>query len=51
MRAAHFIRDLVARRYFVVVHIAGKDNVADIFTKAQSRAIFLHLMALLMRPM
>ena len=50
MRAAHFIRDLVARRFFVVVHIAGKDNVADILTKAQSRAVFLHLMALLMRP-
>ena len=47
LRAAEFLRDLVARRFIALVHIAGKDNVADVLTKATARAVFLHLMALM----
>ena len=36
MRATHYLRDLVARRFFVPRHIAGTSNPADVFTKALS---------------
>ena len=48
LRAAHFFRDLVARRVFVPKHIAGTENIADLCTKAVSRATFVHLMTRLM---
>ena len=34
-RAANFLRDLCARRVFVLKHIAGAVNIADILTKGQ----------------
>ena len=40
--------DLVARRVFVPKHIAGTENIADLCTKAVSRATFVHLMTRLM---
>ena len=48
LRAAHFFRALVARRVFVPKHIAGTENIADLCTKAVSRATFVHLMTRLM---
>jgi len=47
LRAAFFLRDLVARRFFTLCHIPGVDNVADLMTKAVSRPTFLHLIELL----
>ena len=49
-RAAHFLRDLVARRFFTLLHIPGADNVADLMTKPVSRPTFLHLSELLDDP-
>ena len=43
LRAANFLRDLVARRYFTVVKIAGEDNVADMLTKPVSVAVYRRL--------
>ena len=47
MRAAEFLRDLCMRRVFAVVWISGLDNVADLFTKGHSAAVFASYMALL----
>ena len=49
MRAAEFLRDLCLRRVFAVVWISGLDNVADLFTKGHSAAVFASYMALLDR--
>jgi hypothetical protein len=43
MRAAHFLRDLVARRFIVLSKIAGEDNVADLLTKPVSLPVFRKL--------
>ena len=48
MRAAEFLRALVARRQVVTVqHVAGAIMLADPLTKAQARPVFLELMRLL----
>lgn len=44
LRAANGLRDYVARDVFVLVHIAGSINLADILTKAQAVAVFNQLM-------
>jgi len=47
MRAAEFLRDLVAREVCSVQHVAGAVMLADLMTKAQARPVFLALMRLL----
>ena len=47
LRAANFLRDLVARRVFQPEHVAGTEMVADLATKPLPRAVFQHLMTLL----
>ena len=49
LRAAEGLRDYVARLVFVMVHIAGSANVADILTKPQAAAVFTELIALYCR--
>ena len=51
MRATHFLRDLVARRYFLPRHVPGKSNPADVMTKALSRALFVAVLHLLFSPL
>ena len=43
MRAAHFLRDLVARRFFEMVKVPGEDNVADLLTKPVQLPVFRRL--------
>ena len=43
LRAAHGLRHYVDTRVFSLQHVPGKDNVADIMTKAQAVAVFTHL--------
>ena len=50
LRAANFLRDLVARRVFKAQHIAGTMMVADLLTKPLPRQTFIHLLALLLQP-
>ena len=50
MRATHFLRDLVARRFFVPRHVAGTSNPADVFTKSLGRATFVAVLRLLREP-
>ena len=47
LRAAEFLRDLVARGVVSLSHVAGTVMVADILTKAVSRAIYHALMQLI----
>ena len=47
LRAAEFLRDLVARRVVTVKHVKGTVMLADILTKACARAIFVELLRLL----
>ena len=47
MRAAEFLRDLVAREVVVLEHVKGATMVADVLTKAQARVVFLELVRLL----
>ena len=47
LRAAEFLRDLVAREVLLLRHVAGRVMIADLLTKAVSRAIFVVLIALL----
>ena len=47
LRAAEFLRDLVARRVVRLEHVAGAVMIADILTKAQARPVFLELLRLL----
>lgn len=49
LRAAEFVRDLVHRQVVKMQWIAGKDNVADLCTKAVMLAIFRHLMSVMSR--
>ena len=47
MRAAEYLRDLVAREAIVVKHLPGSRMIADLLTKAVARALFCELLALL----
>lgn len=49
LRAAHFVRDLVVRQVIKMQWIPGKDNVADLCTKAVVLAVFRNLMSLMFR--
>ena len=48
MREAHYLRDLVARRVYSPEHVASEAMLADIFTKALGRALYVRLRDLLM---
>ena len=43
--AANGLRDYVARQVYVLVHLPGGVNMADILTKAQATSVFTTLMA------
>jgi hypothetical protein len=47
MRAAEFLRDLVAREVVTLEHVKGAVMVADLLTKAQARTVFVELLRLL----
>ena len=47
MRAAEFLRDLVAREVVRLVHLSGRVMIADILTKAVARPTFIELIKLL----
>ena len=47
LRAAEYLRDLVARGVVTLAHVKGTLMLADLLTKAQARPIFLELMRLL----
>ena len=47
LRAAEFLRDLVARNVIVLQHVPGTVMLADLLTKAVARAMFVELMRLL----
>ena len=47
LRAAEFLRDLVARNVVRMQHLPGKIMVADLLTKAVARALFASLMDLI----
>ena len=47
LRAATFLRDLVAREVLVLQHLPGTKMVADILTKAPSRIVFVELLRML----
>ena len=46
LRAAEFLRDLVAREVLVLRHVPGRVMLADLLTKAVARPIFLELLRL-----
>ena len=43
MRAAHFLRDLVARRFVEMRKVLGENNVADLLTKPVQLPVFRKL--------
>ena len=47
LRAAEFLRDLVARSAIVLQHLPGQYMVADLLTKAVGRVLFLRLLSLI----
>ena len=47
LRAAAFLRDLVARLVIVLEHVPGKVMIADVLTKAVARPLYLELLRLL----
>ena len=47
LRAAEFLRDLVAREVVTMRHVAGTVMLADLLTKACARPVFLELLKLL----
>ena len=47
LRAAEFLRDLVAREVIVLHHLPGKIMIADLLTKSVARTIFHELIKLL----
>ena len=47
LRAAEFLRDLVAREVILLEHVPGVIMLADLLTKAVARAMFVELMRLL----
>ena len=46
LRAAEFLRDLVARDVITMEHVSGSVMVADVLTEAVARLLFLQLLAL-----
>lgn len=46
MRAAEFLRDLVAREVIELRHVPGRIMLADVLTKAVARAMFFDLLRL-----
>ena len=46
LRAAEFLRDLVARGVITCSHVPGRVMIADLLTKAVSRAILRELLEL-----
>ena len=46
MRAAEFLRDLVAREVIELRHVPGRVMIADLLTKAVARALFHELLKL-----
>ena len=47
LRAAEFLRDLVARGAVTMRHVKGAVMIADILTKATARPVFIELLRLL----
>jgi hypothetical protein len=47
LRAAQFLRDLVARLVVTMEHIAGTEMIADMLTKPLGRVLFVRLLSLL----
>ena len=47
MRAAEFLRDLVARAFVAPSHLPGSVMLADLLTKAVGRQVFVALLKLL----
>ena len=47
MRAAEYLRDLVAREAIMVKHLPGSRMIADLLTKAVARPLFRELLRLL----
>ena len=47
LRAAEFLRDLVAREVIVLRHLPGKVMIADLLTKSVARVVFHELLKLL----
>ena len=47
MRAAEFLRDLVAREALTLAHEKGVVMIADLLTKATARPLFVELLRLL----
>ena len=47
LRAAEFLRDLVAREAVTLRHTPGRVMIADLLTKAVERAVYLTLIKLL----
>ena len=46
LRAAEFLRDLVAREVVTLRHVPGRTMIADLLTKAVSRVIYRELLQL-----
>ena len=46
LRAAEFLRDLVAREVITLRHLPGRVMIADLLTKAPARVVFTELMRL-----
>ena len=51
LRAAEFLKDLVARQIITMTHTSGDEMIADILTKAVSRPVFLNLLKKLGRSL
>ena len=47
LRAAFFLRDIIARDVLALRHLPGRVMIADLFTKAVSRVIYVELMRLI----
>ena len=47
LRAAYFLRDLVAREHITLTHLPGSVMVADLLTKAPARPVFVEMLRLL----
>jgi hypothetical protein len=47
LRAAEFLRDLVAREVVTLEHVSGLIMLADLLTKPVARAMYIVLMRLL----
>ena len=47
LRAAHFLRDLVAREVVTLAHVPGTVMLADLLTKAVARAVYVALLRVL----